>query len=365
MSSAAAVALMGTTLPAHATSLGEELNDACQVTGQNAEHLAEQVCNALAESAVKMDMGKADVTANIAGPSSTQAFRLSTYLFSQHFEKGWLVYSMDTGEVTPMSDEVYEFWAHPESITFEANLNRLGIPCGYRLDSAPNLWHQGTGITTIFRQNDGSDRFLQYVPSTQSVMDFTADYAGESLSWSDSLIVGRTPAEGSSLVARGLDEAGFTPHTVGYEDALLSPTAGNLNLAYQLENHLIALPAGTPWVINVNASALDAQDVQGRQETLENARTVAKQLQEVYPYSRIVFHGVLTSGKETQINEFNDQLKRAVTEEGARFVDTSGWISEYSLKPYLLADGHSLNEEGQQKIACEMKWAIRYAIYQF
>lgn len=361
----ALLTIMGSSAPAMADSVTPEEPAYCTVLGQEeADQLRDQVCESLARAGEEYQMGKADAVGYDSRPGAARIYRLSTYYFAQHFERGWVVYELATGVATPMSNEVYSFWAQPLGRSFEANLDRVGFPLGSTTDSAQNVAHQGRGLTTIFQKVDGSVSYLQYVPSLGRVMDFGADFQGGALSWDSGIMVGDSalsPHLETAQVAKGIEAAGYTTHIVGSEHAAIAPNLAGLDLASQLKNNLIALPAGTPWVISVSATQADALNP-ARQETLKNARYIVQELRKVYPHSRIVFEGVMTAENETEINRFNAQLKEAVTAEGGRFVDTSGWITRYKLQNDLMIDNRSLTETGQQQIAHPMKWAIRYAI---
>lgn len=365
---AATLALVGASVPAYATTTGttgDPVSDTCIINGPKAEHQTDQSCVALKKFAEENGMGKADGAGTAQEPGVTNVYRLSTYLFSQHFEKGWLVYSMDTGAVHPMSDEVYDFWTNPQNSDFSREIFRIGLPADYRMDLSKDSAHPGSGITTVFDNGMNDHRFyLRFDPVKNRVMDYAENFSGKDLSWSDSITIDGPFSSHADLVSTGLKDAGYEPHDAGYIETSLASFPSFNNLASLMEKHLIALPEGTPWVVNVETTQLDATSKADREDTLENARFVAQQLHQVYPNSHIVFHGVLTADDETEINTFNAQMKQAVTEEGASFVDTSGWVTRYNLKPYMQSDSHILNETGVQKVSYQMKWAIRHAIGQ-
>lgn len=362
ITSATLVSLMGASVPAYASTSAPEQNDDCVTVGYETEHLADQVCAAMAKANTELNLGAPVTTSSSVSTAQTTVYRLSTYVFSQQFENGWIIYSMDTGHTAAVSNEVYSFWAQSSLVTFDEMVANYGMPETTVSSLTNRAVHQGEGLTTVFRRADGKLTYLQYVPSV-GVMDFTADYEGDPVSWNNSIMLGEMPGvmhADTTHIASGLESAGYTPIAVGPNQSRLTGGADAGNLAAALGAHTIALPAGTPWVVNISLSASDA--TLDRANTESVLRASIEQLQQAYPHSRIVVNSVLTSESEEDLNAFNAQMGAAARSEGARFVDTSGWISKYELQSHVLSDGHSLDQAGQTRVNYFMKWAIRQAI---
>ncbi len=350
--------------PAQSVEVEWDNNVVCTATGQEVEGLTEQVCRAMKEAALSIDLGSPVVTQSssigveLSSGEKQRAtiYRLDTYYFSQQFERGWLVYEMSTGLVVPMSQEVYAVWGSRDSDEFRRNVEKYGAVADYKIS--------GDEITTQFLQMNGKRIYLRYLPEAGKVMDVTAEETGQdALGWQQSLSLGGgvDGINAKDYIAQGLTDAGYEPTIAGDTSGGFAYNGGFGSLYDQVVKQQAVLPVGTPWIINLSAAPADAQR-ENRQQAISNAQRIVSELQRAYPHSKIVLNGILSRDSDREANTFNEELAELAQRAGVGFVDTSGWISAYGLENQVITDGHDLSAAGQQKIAVAMKWAIRKAI---
>lgn len=319
------------------------------------------------DTATKMD---AEAARHWLGKRVGSAIELDSKARAQKYERGYVVNYTDgnTSYQSAMSPQVYDFWtgANSPAISFEAQVARYGYPTG--TETANHYWrHMSQGPLTRFYRESGDDMYgttLAYTPSAGKVMDRSWwQYADDAIDWDESVVLGDSaviPSWNTGYVAQGLQAAGYSANEYTAAGAGISATgADGLSIKNMVVDNAVALGIGTPWIVDIQASAADA-DVDPATLESDLRETIAT-LQKVYPNARIVVSDVPSTSDDAKLNDLSQRLEAVAGNSGARFVSTRGWVSTYGLQTQVNPDG-TLSASAQDQLVTPLKWALRNAV---
>lgn len=323
------------------------------------------------ETLAKMD---AEASRNWYGKRVGAPIVLDAKATAQKYERGYVVNYAVTYEGTvyesqsALSNEVYAFWTGANGgATYEQQVARYGYP--KNTETATHYWrHMSKGALTRFYRESDDDMYgtvLAYHPAAGKVMDRSWwQYADDAIDWNESVVLGDSnviPGWNSGYVAKSLEAVGYSANQYTSAGAGISAQgAGGMSIKNMVVDNGVALGIGTPWVVNIQASAADA-DVDAA--TLEaDLRSTIAELKKVYPHARIVVNDVPSANDNHRLNDLSQRLEAVSADAGARFVATRGWVSQYGLEAEIDPATGYISEAGQAKIATAMKWALHFAI---
>lgn len=337
-----------------------------QAAEANAPEPVTQVA-AVPDIASKMD---AEAARNWLGKRVGNLIELDSKSSAQKYERGYVVNYVDgnTAYQSAMSTQVFDFWtgANNPAITFEAQVARYGYPTG--TETANHYWrHMSQGVLTRFYRESGDDMYgttLAYTPSAGKVMDRSWwQYADDAINWNESVVLGDSaviPSWNTGYVAQGLQAAGYSANEYTAAGAGISATGRDgISIKNMVVDNGVALGIGTPWIVDIQASAADA-DVDSATLESDLRETIAT-LQKVYPNARIMVSDVPSTAEDAKLNDLSQRLEAIAGDSGARFVSTRGWISMYGLEGQVGPDG-VLSASAQEKLVSPLKWALRNAV---
>ncbi|MBM7052040.1 SGNH/GDSL hydrolase family protein [Rothia sp. ZJ1223] len=293
---------------------------------------------------------------------------------AQQYQRGYVVnYAVQADGTTyeyqtALSNEVYAFWTGANGgATFEQQVVRYGYPMNTEI--AQHNWrYMSKGALTRFYREGADDRYgtiLAYHPGAGKVMDRSWwQYADDAIDWNESVVLGDSnliPSRNSGYVAKGLQAAGYSANEYTAAGAGISAVgAGGQSIKNMVVDNGVALGIGTPWVVNIQASAADA-DVDPAVLEVDLRATIAE-LKKVYPHARVLVNDVPSASDDQRLNALSERLEAVSVDAGARFVATRGWVTQHGIEAEVDPVTGYISEAGQTKIATSMKWALHFAI---
>lgn len=313
------------------------------------------------------------------GARKGDRIQLDNLVSSVEFENGYVTYyvSQSGGEstefYTPVEKHVYDMWTGKTSgASFADQVQKYGYPVhAYDESATPFEYQKTSGIDTEFMTPyawayTDFGTILGYVPQSDLVMDRTWIYSTavesptNTFLGEESLIASQDYRSTTPLKS-AFAKAGYSS-VDSYRLSGVGISAKNkqgVSIKTAVVDNGIALVTGHNDVITVQASAADANVPTAQLEA--DLRATIKKLKATYPGAKIVVSDVVSDGKNYQLNKMSKSLAKVSKEEGAGFIASNGWITQYKLQRFVSSTG-VLSPEGQTRLIGPMKWAISHAV---
>lgn len=217
--------------------------------------------------------------------------------------------------------EVFELWSR-------RGVEKLGYPVSSEYPAGED------------RRTDFQRGALVWVPRLQRVMEFNPGVEQAAV------VVGDSQAGDRTWMGRGLSRLGYTPIVRGAGGTgYLNSYAGIDRYETALDSGQWLLPAGNPPVVVLEGGGNDTAYPDAA--IAQAARTMARDLRQIYPSSKLVMVGVIGDGKGRRA-AVDRLLSRVAAEEGVPFISPQDWWKRHKLK---LEDGRHLSDSGHAAAA--------------
>ena len=217
--------------------------------------------------------------------------------------------------------EVFELWNRREA-------GRLGYPL-------TSEYQDGEVRRTDFERGS-----LVWDPRLQRVLEYVPGVEASAV------IIGDSQAGEDTWLGQGVARLGYTPLVRGgWGTGYLNAYAGVDSYESALESGQWLLPAGAPGLVVLEGGGNDA--AYPDTAIAAAARSMVRELRQIYPSSALVMVGVIGDGSGRRAN-VDRLLAKVAAEEGVPFISPRDWWKRHRLK---LADGRHLSASGHAAAA--------------